>query len=190
MWSGVNGWPATEPLCSPFLPRHLLTLALLRSSRPGVSHCGWPEVTGSPELGIFMRAHPPTGALPVIRKLRIYYRSPPPPPSDSSARCRSTTGSPPSPDHPPLFFFFFLFFDIVHHRSRRGSGSRELFRLLWVEIAMGHPATFQMTGKKAATRASVARENERNWLFELCWLPRNPYRSFPTIVKISHDNGR
>ena len=24
----------------------------------GVSHCGWPEVAGSPEPGIFMRAHP------------------------------------------------------------------------------------------------------------------------------------
>lgn len=188
MRSGVNGWPATEPLRSPFLPRHLLlTLALLRSSRPGVSHCGWPEVTGSPELGIFMRAHPPTGALPVIRKLRIYYRSPPPPPFDSSAHYRLPLPPPPSPI---TLHASSSSSSILSTVESKGVRVRELFRLLWVEIAMGHPATFQMTGKKAATRAGVARENERNWLFELCWPPRNPYRSFPTIVKISRDNGR
>lgn len=42
-----------------------------------------------------------------------------------------------------------LSFDIVRRGIEGGSRSRELFRLLWVETAMGHPATFQMTGKKS-----------------------------------------
>lgn len=75
----------------------------------------------------------------------------------------STLSAPSCP--PPTFF---LFFDIVRRRVE-GGPVRELFRLLWVETAMGHPATFQMMGKKSCDKSGwwgVAKE-ERNWLFEL-----------------------
>lgn len=62
----------------------------------------------------------------------------------------------------PLLSPFSSSSSILSAVESKGVRVRELFRLLWVEIAVGHPATFQMTGKKAATRAGVAREDERN----------------------------
>jgi len=82
-----------------------------------------------------------------------------PAPSDSSTLSAHS--------HPPPISF--LFFDIVHRRVE-GGPVRELFRLLWVETAMGHPATFQMMGKKSCDKGGwwgVAKEDEQNWLFEL-----------------------
>lgn len=129
-----------------------------------------------------MRAHPPTGALSVIRKLRIYYRSPLPPPP-IPLRCRHT---------PRLSPTSFLFFDIVRRRVE-GGPIRELFRLLWVEIAMGHPATFQMMGKKKLRQGRVVGCSERGrtkLIIRALWLSRSPYHSFRTIVEIPHDDDR
>lgn len=84
-----------------------------------------------------------TTALRFLGALSAHYRLPPlPPPITLHASSSSSS--------------------ILSTVESKGVRVRELFRLLWVEIAMGHPATFQMTGKKAATRAGVARENERN----------------------------
>jgi len=99
-----------------------------------------------------MRAHPPTGALPVIRKLRIYYSSHPRPP----LRLLCAVANRPFRELLPLLRY-------CRPSSRRGFPVRELFRLLWVGTTMGHPATFQMMGKKATRE----RERERGGTSEI-----------------------
>lgn len=166
------------------LPPRLFSLTLLRPSRPGVSHCGWPEVTGSPELGIFMRAHPPTGALPVIRKLRIYYRSPLPPPSGSSALSAHHSRSP--PDLLPLLRY-------CPPSSRRGSGPRVISAFMGRD-RHGSSGNVPDDGEKKLRQGwVVVGFSERGWtklIIRALWLLRNPYHSLSTIVEISHDDGR
>ncbi|KYN04203.1 hypothetical protein ALC62_04968 [Cyphomyrmex costatus] len=123
-------------LPSPLLPHPPSSVATQRKSlRLTGSH----GITGTRDI---YASAPTDRSITRNKEIANLLQEPSTTPSDSSTLSAH-------PRAPPTFF---LFFDIVRRRVE-GGPVRELFRLLWVETAMGHPATFQMMGgKKAATR--------------------------------------
>lgn len=149
---GVNGWLVgrrpSDSARSPPLPHPPSSVATRRKSlRLTGSH----GITGTRDI---YASAPTDRSITRNKEIANLLQEPSTTPSDSStlsAHCRP----------PPTSF---LFFDIVRRRVE-GGPVRELFRLLWVETAMGHPATFQMMGKKSCDKGGwwgVVKEDRRN----------------------------
>lgn len=174
-------WPATERFC-PLVP---LSLSLSHPSssvatrRKSLRLTGSHGITGTRDI---YASASTDRSITRNKEIANLLQEPSATPSGSS-----TLSAPSCP--PPTFF---LFFDIVRRRVE-GGPVRELFRLLWVETAMGHPATFQMMGKKSCDKSGWwgwCSERGTKLIIRALWLPQNPYHSFRTIVEISHDDGR